>query len=139
LEATQTTSCAESIVLSHWISETGRVLGYGMFHATESALCKTVHELLSHVIIIHLFRQCGGPSPNAVSPLTTFIQITAKFAAFWSAASCLSEMPEHEEEETQLSQPTTIDESLDPADNSSQIDVCSLLIGLKINIPANAF
>src|ERR1700733_3470614 len=37
-ETTQSTSCAESIVLSHRISETGRLLGYGMFHGTESAL-----------------------------------------------------------------------------------------------------
>jgi hypothetical protein len=38
---------AESIVLSHWISETGWVLGYGMFYGTKSPFCKTVHELLS--------------------------------------------------------------------------------------------
>jgi hypothetical protein len=36
-------------------------------------------------------------------------------------------MPEHEEEETQLSQPIAIDESLNPPNNSSQIDVRSLL------------
>jgi len=39
-------------------------------------------------------------------------------------------MPEHEEEETQLSQLTTVDESLNPSDNSSQ-DVNSLIIDVR--------
>jgi hypothetical protein len=38
---------AESIIHSHWISETGRVLGYGIFHGTESAFCKPFMKLLS--------------------------------------------------------------------------------------------